>query len=109
MITSSSKTLTPADKTSNMYRLETSQYRKLLNDSITTTYKKTNGKLESKINTADKKFAKDANVLDKMEINANNNCFVTLKDLKEIFQKNPKTPCNDDSEIEAQGILSITY
>ena len=107
MITSSSKTLTPADKTSNMYRLETCQYKKLLNDSITTTYKKTNRKLESKINTAGKKFAKDANVLDKMEINANNNCFVTLKDHKENFQNNPKTRLINPSKNEV-GRISKT-
>lgn len=36
-------------------------------------------------------FAKDANVLDKMEINAGNKCFVTLNDHKENFENNPKT------------------
>ena len=36
-------------------------------------------------------FAKDAKVLDKMELNVKQNCFITLKDHKENFVNNPKT------------------
>ena len=90
-IATSQKTVTQADKTTNMYRLEKDEYQKLLCDSITTTYKKASPKLEHRINTAGKKFAKDKNVLEKMEINAKNDCFITLKDHKENFANNPKT------------------
>ena len=107
MISSSLKTVTPADKTSNMYRLETKDYEKLLNDSITTTYKKANRKLESNINKAGKKFAKDADVVDKMEVNASNNCFFTLKDHKENFQNNPKTRLINPAKNEVGRISKI--
>ena len=89
-ITSSSKTVTPADKTSNMYRLEKEQYQKLLKDEITSKYKRANRNLEIRINTAGKKFAKDKKLLEKMEVNARNECFITLKDHKDNFANNPK-------------------
>ena len=65
----SPKTVTPADKTSNMYRLKKEEYNKLISDAITATYKKTSRKKEERINTAGKKFAKEAKIVDKMEVN----------------------------------------
>ena len=106
-ISSSKKTVTPADKTSNMYRLEKGEYEKLLHDSITTTYKKASTKLEKRINTAGKKFAKDKNLLDKMEINAKNECFITLKDHKENFLNNPKTRLINPAKNEIGRISKI--
>ena len=40
-IKSSNKTLTPADKTSNMYKLTKDEYNHLLENAVTATYKKT--------------------------------------------------------------------
>ena len=107
MISTSEKTVTPADKTSNMYRLEKGEYEKLLHDSITTTYKKASPKLEKKINTAGKKFAKDAKILDKLEINAKNDCFITLKDHKENFANNPKTRLINPAKNEIGRISKV--
>ena len=42
LINSERKTLTFADKTTNLYKPEKKQQKKLLKDSITTTYKKVN-------------------------------------------------------------------
>ena len=44
-------TLTFADKTSNLYKLKKEKYQKMLNDSITTTYKKVSDNIHNKINT----------------------------------------------------------
>ena len=107
MISSTEKTVKQADKTSNMYRLEKGEYEKLLHDSITTTYKKASSKLESKINTAGKKFAKDAKILDKMEINAKNDCFITIKDHKENFPNNPKTRLINPAKNETGRISKV--
>ena len=41
-VRSSKKTLTFADKTSNMYRLDKKQYRRLLQNAVTATCKKSN-------------------------------------------------------------------
>ena len=87
----SKKTLTPADKTTNLYRLTKEQYDQLKMNAITSTYKKGNAKLKEKIDKNGTKYAKKAGVLDRMQINGNNQCFVTLKDHKDNFENNPKT------------------
>ena len=85
------KTLTFADKTSNMYRLEKEEYRRLLQNIITTAYKKSNKEIESRINCEGIKYAKEANILDKSVVNGTANCFITLKDHKANFLNHPTT------------------
>ena len=87
----SGKTLTPADKTSNMYRLSKDDYNKLKKNAVTSKYKKANSNIKQKIENGSVKFAKNAGILDRMEKNGTNNCFITLKDHKENFQNNPTT------------------
>ena len=52
------KTLTFADKTSNMYRLEKEEYRRLLQNAVTTRYKKSIKETERRINFEGIKYAK---------------------------------------------------
>ena len=59
----STKTMTPADKTSNYYRLTKEEYNKLKHDAITSTYKKGNAKMKINIDKKGAKFAKEAGVL----------------------------------------------
>ena len=68
-----------------MYWLEKEEYRQLLQNTVTTTYKKSNKETERRINCERIKYAKEANILDKVEVNGTANCFVTLKDHKENF------------------------
>ena len=56
---------------------------------ITTTYKKANKSIETKINKEGIKFAKQANILDKIEINTTGISFITLKYHKENFIDHP--------------------
>ena len=88
-VQTSKKTLTPADKTSNMYRLNKNDYQNLLKNAITATYKKANKNIGTIINKEGLKFAKQADILDKIEINGTGNSFVTLKDHKENFTNHP--------------------
>ena len=83
-------TLTFADKPSNLYKLKKKQYQKMLNDSITTTYKKASDNIHNKINTNGKKLMKDKDVLNRMLTNGINKCFITLKNHKPNFKNNPK-------------------
>ena len=89
MIKTSDKTLTFANKTSNMYRLSKDQYNMLLNNCITSTYKKSNSNIKKKINISGRNILKDKEVLQRMDINRASDCFITLKDHKENFQNNP--------------------
>ena len=89
MIITSHKTRTFTDKTNNVYRLSKDQYNTLLNNSITSPYKKSNSNIKKKINISGGNILKDKKVLRRMDINGESNCFITLKDHKENFQNNP--------------------
>ena len=84
-VQTSKKPITPADKTSNMYRLNKNDYQNLLRNAITTIYKKANKNIGTKIDEEGIKFAKQADILDKIEKNGTGNCFVTMKNHKENF------------------------
>ena len=81
----SKKALALADKIFNMYRLNTKTYQNLSRNAITITCKKANKNIGTKINKEGIQLAKQANVLDRIEINGTGNFFVTLKDHKENF------------------------
>ena len=103
-VRSSRKTLIFADKISNMYRLEKEEYRHLLQNPGTTTYKKSNKEIERRINCAEIKCAKEVNIPDKFEVNGTVNCFVNLKDHKENFLNHPTTRLINPAENEIEGI-----
>ena len=111
MIRTSGKTLTFADKTNNMYRLSKDQYNMLLNNSITSTYKKSNNNIKKKINISGRNILKDKEVLRRMDIKGESNCFITLKDHKENFQNNPSlrliNPAKNENKRKAA--LQICY
>ena len=92
LIQQSTKTLTPADKTSNMYWLTKEEYNKMRRNAITSTYKKANGNIKTRINGKGKEIVKKSvdNIIDTMDVNAESNCFITIKDHKENFLNHPK-------------------
>ena len=85
----SKMTPTPTDKTSNMFILSKNNYQNLLRNAITTTYKKADENIGPKINKEGIKFAKQADTLDKIEVNDTDNPFVALKDHKKNFMSHP--------------------
>jgi len=90
-IKNDTKIYAQADKTSNMYKLTKSEYDKILTNSITSTYKKTEGNIKKVINTQGKEILQNLDIMNRMEINSENNCFFTLKDHKDNFVNNPTT------------------
>ena len=87
LIQQPSKTLIPADKTSNMYRLTKEEYNKMRRNAITSAYKKANENIKKRINEKGKKIVKKSfgKIIDRMDVNAESNCFITVKDHKENF------------------------
>ena len=81
----SKKTLTFADKMSNMYRLSKEKHEQLLTNVATSNYKKTNNSIKKKINMAGKQVLKSNETLKHVEINRENNCFFTSKNHKDNF------------------------
>ena len=103
----SNKTLTPADKTSNMYRLTKEEYQHHLKNAITATYKKVNKNESRIINKEGIKYAHSADIINKIEINGTGNCFITLKDHKENFSNNPKTRLINPAKNEIGRISKV--
>ena len=86
----SKKTLTFADKTSNMYRLSKEKHEQLLTNAVTSNYEKTNNSIKKKINMTGKQVLKSNEILKRVEINRENNCFFTLKNHKDNFANKPE-------------------
>ena len=87
----SSKTLIiPADKTTNLYKVEVQDYEKLLQDNITVKYKKTNNTTVNNINIEAKKLAEQLKLDDRIERLAEKKAFITIKDHKPNFPNNIK-------------------
>ena len=81
--------IVPADKTTNFYKLSPEQYDKLLQKNITKSYKKANDTTAQVIEAENKKIATNLNIDDRVEITANKDAFITLKDHKDNFDNNP--------------------
>ena len=78
-----------ANKTSNIYEMPEQQHKKLLHDNVTKTYKKAPPKLETSINLEAKSIAQLINLDDSIECVARTPAFVTIKDHKPDFRRNP--------------------
>ena len=74
-----------------MYRLEKEEYRHLLQNVLTTTYKNSTKETERRVNCEGIKYAKETNILDKVGVNGTANCFITLKDHNVKFLYHPTT------------------
>ena len=103
----SGKTLTPADKTTNMYRLSPEEYNRLKQNAVTSKYKKASTKIKQNVEKSSVKLVKNAGVLDRMSKNGANPCFITLKDHKENFQNNPQTRLINPAKNEVGRISKV--
>ena len=103
----SGKTLTLADKTTNIHRLSKGQYSQLKVNAVTSKCKKASQKIKERIEKGNVKFAKKAKVLDRMDKNGSNSCFITLKDHKDNFQNNPTTHLINPAKNEIGRISKV--
>ena len=87
-----------ADKASNIYKIKRDEYNKLNTDTITLTYKKISDKIISKVNADGKKILENKEVVNQMLVNDGNSCFMTLKDHKSNFFKQPQSSLTKPSQ-----------
>ena len=78
-----------ADKTTNFYKLDVPNYRRLLEANITKTYKKADKKQLSIMDEEARIITKTLNIDDRVEKTAMKEAFITLKDHKENFVNKP--------------------
>ncbi len=94
-----------ADKTTNLYKLTPSEYNKLMNDNITSTYAKQSKDEKSAIDAEAKTIAERYGIADKAEAIAKRNAYITLKDHKNNFHSDPKCRLINPAKGE-MGIVS---
>ena len=61
----------------------------MINNAITSKCNKTTNNIKKQINIDGEKILRNREVLNRLEINGENNSFITLKDHKENFNNNP--------------------
>ena len=89
-IRSDNKLYIPADKTTNTYKVSLETYDNLLNQNIQKDYKKTTVAKANTLLKKDIKIAKNLDLDDRIEVEAKSESYITLKDHKDEFRKNPK-------------------
>ena len=88
-IKNSTKPFIPADKTTNLYELDKMQHEKLIQNNITTSYKKASKEIISNINQEAKAVATQLDIQDRTQRIAERKAFISLKDHKEKYANNP--------------------
>ena len=94
-----------------MYRITKEEYNKMRRNAITSTYKKANENIKKRINEKGKEIVIKSfnNIVDRMDINAESNCFLTIKDHKDNFLNHPKVrlinPAKKELERMSKTIL----
>ena len=88
-IRSSTKLFVPADKSTNLYEMDRTEYERLLHGSITKSYKKCHTNVKATIDSEAKYIASSLSLGDRIEQFSEKDSFITLKDHKENFQNHP--------------------
>ena len=81
-----------AEKTTNIYKLPPQDYKKLLQENITKSYKKSPTRLEKFINLEAKEIAAGVKLDGRIEYMAKAPAYITLKDYKDNFRS--AHPCH---------------
>ena len=89
-ITSSSKLYVPADKITNIYKLNVKDYDKLLRDNITAKDRKVSNSTTEHVNQEAKVLAANLKLEDRIQQLAEKKAFIPLKDHKPNFVNQPK-------------------
>ena len=88
-IRNSNKYIVPADKTSNLCKMEKEDYNKFFSNNIRRTYKKLNKNKVNKLNPDAKKIADKLSISQRVARLPKNEAYITAKDRKENFQNSP--------------------
>ena len=88
-IKTSDKVVVSADKSRNMYKMDKSEYTKLLDENITKSYKKADSKHLNEINTECRTISTKLGIADRTEITSEKQAYITLKDHKDNFVNKP--------------------
>ena len=106
-IRSSQKILVAADKTTNIYKMEVEDYKKMLADNITLSYQKAENKSLDEINCEARIVTLKLDLADRVQCYARKSVFITLKDHKPNFDNNPKCRLINPAKSEVGRISKV--
>ena len=111
LIKSSDKTVTFTDKTRYLSRLAKAECYLIMKNAITLKDKKTSSNIKKQISIDGKKFLKNKEVLNLLEIYREKKSLITLNDQKEYFNINPtlrlKNPAKNELVRISKAILAM--
>ena len=97
------------DKSNNYYKMESKEYKKLVEKEIHKEYRKATTQEVKNIETNHKDIVKELELEDRVFETTKNQCFATLKDHKENFENNPTVrlidPCKPEIGKIAKDLL----
>ena len=97
-----------ADKTTNLYEITPEQYKTVLTNNVTKTYRKAERGTQLSINRETKTISKTLQLEKRMERYAERPAFISLKDHEENFKRNTK--CRLINPVKSEmGIVSKTF
>ena len=97
----------PADKSTNLYEVDTENYNKLLFENITKTYKKSPATAKTQINSEAKRIADSVGLSDRIQQLAEKEAFITLKDHKPNFRNSPSCRLINPAKSEMGHISKV--
>ena len=103
----SDKVYVAADKTTNMYKMNKDQYKKLILENITSNYKKTDEDFMNEINKEANDIAIGLELENKVEGLAEKQAYITLKDHKKDFIDKPSCRLINPTKNELGAVSSI--
>ena len=87
-----------------MYNLTKDEYNHLLENAVTATHKTAREGIDEIINKKSIKYAKRADIFDRIKVNGKSSSFITLKDHKENFVNHSNTRLINPTKIEIRRI-----
>ena len=104
-IKNSSEVLVSADKTTNLYRISRDNYKEMLRDNISKTYKPAGVGVKQAIDRDAGRIATELGIAERVEICATKVAYITLKDHKQNFWNRPACRLINPAKSEI-GIVS---
>jgi hypothetical protein len=93
-----------ADKSTNYYKMDTKDYKKLVEKEIHKEYKKVDSKEIKSVEETQKVIVSKLDLQERVFAAPQRQCFASLKDHKENFENNPKVRLINPSKLEVQKI-----
>lgn len=106
-ITSSDCIFVEADKTRNMYKMDVTDYNKLLTENITQKYKLADPGVVTEIDAEFNSITEKLNISERIDKTSERQAFITLKDHKESFATNTKCRLINPTKTELGRVSKI--